>query len=545
MTSSTIQHRSTPDRHNEGPSSPDRTDFLNDNGDVFHLTRFTGKDRQATKNQQPFIPLSDGAPINNLLIELLSYVFILGSKAEKTGQEEQEEEEDVAGKEGRHLPFQVLVSHVCRQWRAVAIETPTLWTYLDFKEGPPFDKSRTWLERSKECPLVIKLDCTEPTPGPEPDGSEDQAGSSSENELVPPGGPPLPLRGGENNKMLNGYLSPADLPIVQDLLLPHSARWSVFELIVYCNDFKFMLDMLSTLASIPEAPELRALSIHYKLSPDSGYYVLSVPAPFCGRAPRLRLVKLWRMSVEWEACGFLQGLEELELGYHDKDVRPKYEVFARILRGSPDLHTLKLCGSGPAGDEEDWPTDVIELPSVRQHYLAKVPPSYASALLKRFVFPNLSNLSLEFDPRLDYSAFIEQLASPPPKQRHSVCQNLVELMLFGQRCSDTALGTLYAALPNLISLTINCYDKQHQYFEYLFAMNSRDPDGFYLPKLTTLTTYGISVQRMSDLIRRRRKIKHVQMDWTADVDVEDAEYASSWLRAHTESLVFFDFSYYE
>ena len=40
MTSSTNQHWSTPDGHNEGPSSPDSTKYkLNINGDVTQLTR--------------------------------------------------------------------------------------------------------------------------------------------------------------------------------------------------------------------------------------------------------------------------------------------------------------------------------------------------------------------------------------------------------------------------------------------------------------------------------------------------------------------------
>ena len=514
VTTCTNRHQSTLDGRDEGPSFPDRTENLNINDEVLHVTQLTVQEkscRQATKYQSPFIPPLDGCPIDNLPIELLSYIFTLGSGAERNSYEEQEEEGEVAGERRSHLPFQVLVSHVCRQWRAVTIETPTLWTYLDFEEGPPFNKSRTWLERSKECPLVIKLDCQ---------STFDLDGRS--------------------------HISPADLPVVRDLILPHSARWRAFELIVYSNDFKFMNDMLSTLASIPDAPELRALSLHCKSWYSFEDFLHYSPGPvdlfftpFCGRAPELSLVTLWGVYVDWETCIFLQGLEVIDLRNLENVVRPPYEVFAHILRRSPDLHTLTLCASGPAGDEEGWPTDVIELPSVRQHHLAKVPPSYASALLKRLVFPNLSILSLEFD-RQDYSTFIEQLTSPPPKQRHSVCQNLVELKLSGQQhCSDTALGTFYAALPNLISLNINCYYSQHHYFEYLFVMNFQDPDGFYLPKLTTLTTYGISVQRMSDLIRTRRTIKHVQMDSMTEIATDVDKECVAWLRAHTESFTFF------
>ena len=92
----------------------------------------------------------------------------MGSGAEEQGDDDddddegegEEDEEGSMDEDGKRLPFKVLVSHVCTRWRTVAIETSTLWTFLDFAEGPPFDKSRTWLERSKGCLLDIELDCT-------------------------------------------------------------------------------------------------------------------------------------------------------------------------------------------------------------------------------------------------------------------------------------------------------------------------------------------------------------------------------------------------
>ena len=570
MTSSTNQHQSAPDGHTDEPSSLDRTEYkLNINGEVFHVTQLAKKMRQAAKKLAPFIPPSDGTPVNNLPNELLSYIFILGSEAEESdhdedAEEDEEDEEDAPSEHRLYHPFKVLVSHVCRRWRVVVIEIPTLWAYLDFAEGPPFDKSRTWLERSKECPLDIELDCTaesESEAGSESEGSEDQGDSSSENELVAsqdrvamPGGPPLtPLRGKENKK-LSSHLSPADLPVVRDLILPHSARWRVFELMV--DDFQIMYGILSTLASIPEAPELRALRLyHYDDNEDFDHFSpahLKQPffAPFCGRAPKLSLVTLWGVHVDWEACAFLQGLEELELAYHARDVRPSYEIFIRILRGSPDLHNLTLSASGPASNpeaeaeaaaegEEDhyWPADVIELPSVRQLVLAFVEPSYASALMKRLVFPNLQVLALDFDPD-NYSRFVEQLASPAPKQRHSLCQNLVELKLSGMQCSGTALTALYAVLPNLLALELNCYHLEPPFFGYLFGMEFEEdgPKGYCLPKLTFLTTSGISGERMRHLVSHRPAIKHVRMDSKDDVEEED----ENWLRANTESFDFFE-----
>jgi hypothetical protein len=66
----------------------------------------------------------------------------LGLGAEEGGDdngdsEEEEEEEDSMDENRKQLRFRVPVSHdVCRRWRTVAIETSTLWTFLDFAEVP-------------------------------------------------------------------------------------------------------------------------------------------------------------------------------------------------------------------------------------------------------------------------------------------------------------------------------------------------------------------------------------------------------------------------
>ena len=550
MTSSTNQHRSTPDGHGDEALSADLTQYnANINGEVSLVTQlvdFKGKER--SEDQDPFVP------VHNLPNELLSYIFTLGSEVERRGDDdddsdEEEEEEDATSEHGPHFPFQVLVSHVCQRWRVVAIETPTLWTGLDFSEGPPFEKSRTWLERSKECPLDIELDCTvepEPESESESDASEDQAGPASENEhFAPqmPGGPPLPPLRGKAITKLSSHISPTDLPVVRDLILPHSARWRVFEHMV--DDFQIMYGILSALASIPEAPELRTLRLyHHEENEDNDHFMpapLREPffAPFCGRAPGLGKVTLWGVHVDWEACAFLQGLEELELAYHTKDVRPPYDTFIRILRGSPDLRNLTLSASGPAGnpDVDHWPADVIELPSVRKLTLAFVEPSYASALMKRLVFPNLQVLTLDFDPD-DYSPLIAQLTKPAPNQRYSLCENLVELKLLGMHCSDSALYSLYFGLPNVLKLELNFHHLDHKFLGGLIAMEILEdgPKDYALPKLNFLKTSGVSGVRMRHLLTLRQSIKHVRMESKDDLKIEDLV----WLPANTESFHLFD-----
>jgi hypothetical protein len=566
MTSSTGQ---PPSSSEPSPSSGIVQGTLNIDGEEIRVLQFTNfsleehfenLQREAARRKAPFVPPTSGTPINALPNELLSYIFTLGSGAEEQGDddgddggEEEEDEEDSMDEHRKRLPFKVLVSHVCRRWRTVAIETSTLWTYLDFAEGPPFDKSRTWLERSKGCLLDIELDCTvdeDDTNSNESDDREDTDADSSDDLVAPedrvamPGGP-APVKTKETRSL--GRVSPADLPVVRDLILPHAARWRVFELMV--NDFQIMYGILSTLAAIPEAPQLQVLRLYnYDDNDDYDYDHFRPPhlkqpfAPFCGRAPNLLEVVLWGVHVDWEACAFLRGLGELELEYHAKDVRPPYEIFFRILEGSPDLHILTLSASGPDGNPEDWPLDVIELPSVKHLILAFVEPSYASALMNRLVFPNLSTLALDFDT-FDYSHFLAQLTRPAPNQRHSLCHDLVDLKISGMQCSPAALATFYAALPNLVSLNLNCYHLPRLFFEYLYPGLSDDGDqvaaaGCYLPKLETLTTSGICGGEMRDLLSKRKAVplRHVLMDSGADVDIEEED----WLRREVETFEFFD-----
>ncbi len=561
MTSSTEQ----PPSSSEPPSSSGIVEqALNINGEEIRVIQFPNfsieehlenLQCEAARRKAPFVPPTSGTPINALPNELLSYIFTLGSGAEEQGDDndddddDEDDDEEVSKDEHRlRLPFKVLVSHVCRRWRTVSVETSTLWTFLDFAEGPPFEKSRTWIERSKGCPLDIELDCTVDEDDANSDESDDRTDADvySSDELVAPEdrvampGGPAPVKTKETRSL--GRVSPADLPVVRDLILPHVARWRVFELMV--NDYQIMSGILSTLAAIPEAPQLQVLRLyHYDDNDDYDHFRpphLKQPfAPFCGRAPSLLEVALWGVHVDWEACAFLRGLEELELAYHAKDVRPPYEIFFRILEGSPDLHILTLCASGPAGNPEDWPLDAIELPSVKHLILAFIEPSYASALMKRLVFPNLSTLALDFDT-FDYSLFLAQLTRPAPNQRHSLCHNLVDLKISGMQCLPAALATFYAALPNLVSLNLNCYHIPRLFFEYLYPGLSDDDEiaGCYLPKLETLTTSGICGGEMRDLLSKRKAVplKHVLMDSAADVDIEEED----WLRREVETFEFFD-----
>ncbi|KAG1821729.1 uncharacterized protein BJ212DRAFT_1477576 [Suillus subaureus] len=82
------------------------------------------------------------APISGLPNEILTAIF-----------EYLEEEERLDGYDSEDTPACVAVTHVCRHWRNVTLECPTLWRFIS--SSSPFWLD-VMLERSKETPLIVR-----------------------------------------------------------------------------------------------------------------------------------------------------------------------------------------------------------------------------------------------------------------------------------------------------------------------------------------------------------------------------------------------------
>ncbi|KAL0957745.1 hypothetical protein HGRIS_001523 [Hohenbuehelia grisea] len=86
------------------------------------------------------------APVSSIPVELLIHIFDIGQTASW-----QDEDEPPR--------FEVLVSHINRRWRNVALTTPTLWRRIDVIAGRCFvDEVAAYLKRSKPCPTDIRID---------------------------------------------------------------------------------------------------------------------------------------------------------------------------------------------------------------------------------------------------------------------------------------------------------------------------------------------------------------------------------------------------
>lgn len=298
------------------------------------------------------------------------------------GEGDEEDEEDL-------MPFELLVSHVCRHWRTAAVNTPDLWTNIYMEAPHQWDRYQTYIERSKG--QALDLDITvEGVEEPPCDHEEPMCAAN------------------------NGLL---EIQKINALIMPKAAQWRSF--VVTTSTWRDAREILKKLHEVPAAPLLEFFNFQcFEEAEDEETFTpaeLKEPfyLPFHGNAPNLQHVVLWSVHIDWDgAVSMFQGLQELELGYHTKDVLPSWRAFSSYLQNSPQLLRLELKESGPRLDKNvtllqppatpatgmasayytaiptfgetdedsdpyEWPRYPLEVPSLRDLILADHEPAYA------------------------------------------------------------------------------------------------------------------------------------------------------------------------
>jgi hypothetical protein len=468
-----------------------------------------------------------------------------------------EEDEDEDEDEELDLPFQVLVSHICRHWREIALESPILWTKLTFTEGAPFEKSKAWIQRSKSSPLEITIDCTVPD-NLDYTGDHESINSEPEerNRLV------IPRQPGSHGDKYDeehgecghdpSFYSLDDLTTILDIIVPYVAQWRLLEFSV--SYYVYMHTLLFRLAQCPSAPLLEVLSLHHY--EDGGnenddneeeFYPPELSTRFLifnGIAPNLQEVTLWGVHLDWErSLSFLAGLQELEFAYHAKDVRPSFATFTKLLAASPNLRTLTLCLSGPAEQndmDDDWSIDPIEVLSLKNLVLCYHEPNYIIALMRVLYTPGVTSLVLDYDGA-DYTEFVQALTMPLPGKSKSLLAGLEQLKIAGLPCNGKSAEAFLDQLARLQSLNLNCGEEEI-FFDLLWRplAQSVTPSKTYCPNLHTIWTSGILGQQMKRLIETRKAagvpIKRVFMSQQDEVGGREEK----WIKDHVETLEFFE-----
>ena len=505
----------------------------------------------STLTNNPYVAPQDGRCLVNDLLppELLAQIFMAGMDLDDPADEDDEDDEDCMDsdedssdeeddeedeEDSEKPPFEVTVSHVCRLWREVALNTHTLWSTPDFSGGPPFTEPAVYLERSKGAPLDIAIDITE-----DKDDSDDPDDPSCAQELEQ----------------------------ILDLIIPHVWHWRSLELMV--SDYAPMHAALTRMGACPGAPMLEVLELYHYEDDEEGALAFT-PAElreqdfvlFRGDAPRLAHVALWGVHLDWARSTFLSGLADLELAYHAKDVCPPFRDFARILRDSPALDTLTLCASGPAGGPVEWlesvlgpdamqteegvapeASTVISIPSLESLVIAFIDPDYTKQLLERLQLPKLASLALDFE-EADGTTLLQALTRPSQLTGKSILSGLRALKIAGVQCDDSAAITeVYASLANLETLNLHFEFVSLRWYDVLItqwesvASSNRDP---LLPKLDNLTTTSLSGKEMRRLIEARKAMgKPLTRVYMNEADVLEAE-DETWIKDNVE-----DFQYFE
>ncbi|KAF7795372.1 hypothetical protein EIP86_006529 [Pleurotus ostreatoroseus] len=355
--------------------------------------------------------------ITQLPVELLAYIFVLGA------------EDDT------RLPM--VISHVCRAWRVVALNTPSLWRHVSLDSRNIMWHERIW--RAKACTLDVEL---------------------------------IPQAPAGRRAARRTYLDARSVESYMHLVTPYIPRWKSLR-IEFQHYAPYLLSAaLSACCAADEAVQaemLENISLVHPQNDDSQEFFL-----FNGYAPRLRSVTLQGVRLAWTPSLF-GNLSVLDYTHHGftSGQDAFFELFG-MLKVSSNLQELRLAFPPYAyrnlhfPDSEVPPKASIHLDKLQRLTLfvgADDIPSALLQLVSRLHMRDLRSLSL--------------LATPPslgpPQHRHyrELLKNLPPPF--------HRLRTFFKALPRLAQLSH--FRIEHSWCDPSFVLGLLE---FHVPQLKHL-----------------------------------------------------------
>ena len=445
------------------------------------------------------VPLEGGhCQINQLPQEILSIIFKYNidldngyPQLEGLVEQDQGSDDDEASVVASEiLAFQILISHVCRLWRNIVLDTPSLWTNISVTNMAclPYERVAAYLERSKSLPLDICI-----------------AGGVAR----------LPSDEADN------------LEALLALLVPHLSRWASIHVTVRRYDYMHAFIKVVSGPSVPPATQLEDLRLICKSKSRSAAILegdfLFDPTLFGGSAPLLRTLVLHAVYINWSQAWVQSApnLQTLHLAHHERDLRPT----SAILLGAPNLRILKIEESG-LWDETEEP--LLHLPNLLELEFRDQVPQDLTRLLRRLCTPVLKTLTLHFgavSPQ-DYSDFVTQLVGPATQvmpssigQPCSLLRSLETLNIESLPCSPDSAEMLYRELVNLKVLKISRSYMPLFFWHLLSPWQPDTSEGMdffapreaqagsiviFLPSLKDLFLSGVPIFELPTLVIERR-----------------------------------------
>jgi F-box-like len=439
--------------------------------------------------------------IYSLPVELLTRIFVLGSAFDYPYTDspfllkpDQEYEPPTSSN------LQVVVSHVSRYWRQVALRTHSLWTTLHFRETCHISRAETYLARclpSSTYLLDILVDTI---------AQEDHT-------------PGITLYTDE-------------IKAIFQIIIPHVSRWRAFHLKICDNQCKGLARQF--LSTCGPAPNLETLQLyHFEDYRTSQRLYLATYMPpvvvFSNSLPCLKNVSLIGVNLPWADSPYLANLHHLELALHLDNIRPPYKWWDRMLRLSPDLKRLSLHYSGPRKATDDptfvWPGDTedkIQLTSLWELCLTDLDSDYLCNMFQHLILPAVKTISLDL-PEQNFTPFIEMIAAGGQPSSMSPSSSswpipslaiLDTLIIHALNCSPDSWRTLLRALKGLRFFDVD-FTRVGSKFWDVFNDGARE-EGFthdhdksdvLLPSLEVFKIAGISGKDIICAIRHRHRRK--------------------------------------
>ncbi|KAH7906502.1 hypothetical protein BJ138DRAFT_1071628 [Hygrophoropsis aurantiaca] len=441
--------------------------------------------------------------INRLPVELVLSIFKIGTDEFTADEEHPANSTNSVASKKSSLDlfyddcFQVLASHVCARWRAIALAAPVLWTdlYVDSTTTPPFDALIAWLTRGQNHPIDVTVEAF------------------------------------KNKEVQN--MPEAHLNQVITLLSPHTARLRYFDLTVESHhQLRGCLDLL---AVPPFQPPLQLATLIVEVADESLYGWPPVTF-FDGNLPRLESIILVNVGMVWNQR-WLRGsqhLTEFEFCNYDLHMQPAWEIFVRFLTESPNLRSLRIYGPASWSPQTrlEHMSSSSSLPTLHAlQTLELVVSSRQDAIniLTGLALPSLTSLKLNLWED-DFTDIILQLVTPPntgpgtPLGPISFLHSLRDLCITELQCSPHCIALFFRELRSIKQITLDMTSLNREFLEHISCQGDKSS---WLPTLQTLRTVGVTGKTMCALVAIRRHhgypLRAVYMEEGAVMEPGDME----------------------
>ncbi|KAA1469951.1 hypothetical protein DENSPDRAFT_879340 [Dentipellis sp. KUC8613] len=372
------------------------------------------------------------APIQTLPVELLSRVFLLGY-SDGVDPARPFKRKTIEG-----LNFEVIVSHVCRHWRAVAVKTPGLWTSLRMRKPSHLDRGREFVKRSRYCLLDVMIDFV------------------ARKDHIP------------GRTLCFDHFHEAF-----DIAEGHAMRWRSF-LLRLC-DLDCKAGARARLHGCAPVPMLQSLQLWHleDWGTSQNLFVATAKPPvqiLNNDVPSLKNLSLVGVNLAWSQEHFLVDLEQIEFALHSEGVRPSVKEWEELLRASPNLWRLSLHYSGPRV-EGPWTTSPIPLAHLSVLSLTDMDPTLLCSVMQHLAMPALRTLEMEL-PEQDFTAFVD-LISDAQAPYFPV---LEDLHISALDCSVESWGKFLRTIPKLSYLEADFRRIENDFFDQLFTKVTRSDE---------------------------------------------------------------------